>query len=717
MTEVQIKDLLSSMSLEEKLGEMTQLSRTFFESDDLGELTGPMNEIGVTPEQVALVGSTLNVFGAEKLKKIQREHMERHPHHIPMLFMADVIHGRETMYPIPLALGCSFAPELVEEVAAMAAREAAAEGIHLTFSPMADLVRDPRWGRVMESPGEDPTLNAKISAANVRGYRGEDPAAKDRMASCFKHFGGYGACEGGRDYNTVDLSDGVLREFYLRGYKGALDAGAEMVMTSFNVVDRIPATGNTKLLRKILREEWGFEGVTITDFNAMDEMIAHGFAEDGRAVAKYAITAGVDIAMNSGHYLRHMRSLIESGEVDAALVDQATLRILRLKNKLGLFENPFKGADAQKERALSLCEAHRQLARKVAAHCPVLLKNEKKALPLPSSVRLGLVGPFADSEGILGHNFPKPSDKVETFREAFISRGLSPVIAMAEELQPMQRGFTDVSDQTTQLERLTDCDVILAAVGEHPDDTGESASKTVLRLSYQQEKMLEQLHAMGKTVIAVVFSGRPMELRPVLPYCDAVLQAWFLGTEAAQAIVDVLTGKVNPSARLSISFPQTVGQIPVYYNHMNTGRPLIGTYRRFTSGYLDCPNDPLFAFGTGLSYSEFVYSDLDVQIREDGTVDVAVKVENTSAVDGRETVQLYIRDVVASCVRPVKELKDFTQVDLTAGEKKTVAFTVTKEMLSFWNNNERFVFEPGKFEIMVGHSSLDQELLKTSIEL
>lgn len=719
MTDKQIRELLASMSLEEKLGEMTQMAPNFFGTEDSVDLTGPMQEMNLNPEDVAYLGSTLNAFGAEKLIQMQKEHMVRQPHHIPLLFMADVIHGLKTIYPIPLAMGCSFDTKLMEETAAMAARESAATGVHLTFSPMADLVRDPRWGRVMESPGEDPVLNARMTEATVKGYQGDDMAAADRIASCFKHFGGYGASEAGRDYNTVDISDGTLREFYLTAYKAAVDAGAAMVMTSFNTIDRIPSSGNKKMFRKILREEWGFNGVAITDYSAIHEMIVHGIAADGKQAARYALEAGADIEMMSTHYLNYARELIEEGKIDIALINEAVLRILQLKNKLGLFENPFKGADPEKEKEIHLCKEHRALARRAAARSIVLLKNEGGLLPLAKDAKVGLAGPFANSVDVLGGWVFTDSDERATLLNGLKEHGVNiAATAMTQRLGAMQDGIMDVEDQTAELEALADCDVVIAGVGEHPEDTGESASKTVLRLSHNQEKMLECLHDMGKKIIAVVFSGRPMEIRPILPFCDAVVQAWFLGLEAGPAIADVLCGDVNPSGRLSMSFPQTVGQVPVYYNHMNTGRPLVGKPHRFVSCYLDCPNEPLFPFGYGLSYSEYRYSGLSVEKAvdaEDGTlVKVSVDVENVSDVAGRETVQLYIHDVVASVVRPVKELKDFVQIDLGAHEKKTVSFKVTRNMLSFWNNEAR-VFEPGDFEIMVGHSS--DELLYARVTL
>lgn len=718
MASERIEKLLASMSIEEKLGEMTQLAPFFFGVDDSVDLTGPLSELDLKKEDMPYIGSTLNSFGAESNIRLQKKHMEQQPHHIPLLFMADVIHGFRTVFPIPLAMGCSFDPDCFEKGAEVAARESSASGIQLTFSPMADLVRDPRWGRVMESPGEDPCLNARMVAATVRGFQGEDPKEQGRIASCIKHFGGYGAAEGGRDYNTVDMSEGTLREYYLPAYHAGVDAGAKMVMTSFNVMDRIPAGANKKLFQKILREEWGFKGTVISDFAAANETIIHGYAANGAEAAKCYIQGGCDIEMMSSHYLHYGKELLESGELTMEEIDAAVRRILQLKEDLGLFENPFKDADPEKEKALCLCPEHRKAAREVAQKSAVLLKNQD-VLPLDETkkgMKIGLAGPFARSSNILGGWAWTGSDAESLdagIRQIVPEAEL--VIAMDEELGSMQEGVFDVEDRVEEAcAALKDCDVIIAAVGENPMDTGEAASKTCLRLSPNQEKLLAALHGLGRPVVMMVFSGRPMELRPVLSYADAVVQCWFLGTEAGTALADILFGRYNPSGRLSMSFPQTVGQVPVYYNHYHTGRPNLGTGDRYVSRYLDCPNEPLFPFGYGLSYSEYQYSDLQVEEQGDG-VSVSVQVENTSKVPGLETVQCYVRDLAGSVVRPVMELKDFCQVWLEAGESRRVTFHLSRDQLRFHNDKLEFVFEPGEFEFMAGHSSA--EVLKQKLTL
>ena len=710
MASQRIEELLRSMSLEEKLGEMTQLAPFFFGVDESMDLTGPMAELGLSPEDIKCVGSTLNSFGAEKNIALQKKHMAEQPHGIPLLFMADVIHGYRTVFPIPLAMGCSFHPTACEKAAEVAAKESSASGIQLTFAPMADLVRDPRWGRVMESPGEDPYLNARMTEAAVKGFQGEDPKAPGRIAACIKHFAGYGAAEGGRDYNTVDISAGTLREYYLPAYHAGIDAGAKMVMTSFNIMDRIPAGANEMLFDQILRKEWGFTGTVISDFAAANETIVHGYAKDGAEAAQRYIHAGCDIEMMSSHYIHYGKELVEQGKLTMEEIDRSVRHILELKEELGLFENPFKDADAEREKALCLCPEHREAARQVARESVVLLKNEQ-VLPLDANregLKVGLAGPFAVSKNILG-GWAGTGTGVASLEAGL--REMMPkaefVTGMTEELGAMQDGIFDVEDHVAEAcEALKECDVIIAAVGENPADTGEAASRTCLRLSPNQEKLVYELKKLGKPVVMLVFSGRPLEIRPMLPYADAVVQAWFLGTEAGTALADILTGAYNPSGRLSISFPQTVGQIPVYYNHYNTGRPLGSAEGRYASRYLDCPNEPLFPFGYGLSYSEFRYSDMRAVVDDEGIL-ASVQVENISDVVGVETVQCYTHDLAGSVVRPLMELKGFEQIELAAHEKKEVSFRITRDMLRFHNDRLEFVFEPGEFDIMIGHSSAD----------
>lgn len=702
-------DILERMTLEEKLGQMTQLSPEFFGTEDSIDLTGPMKKLNIKEEWLPLVGSTLNAYGAVKVREMQERYLRASRLKIPLMFMGDVIHGYKTIFPIPLAMGCSFNVDTAGIAAEVAAKESSASGLHLTFAPMADLVRDPRWGRVMESPGEDPYLNACMTRAAVLGFQGTDMKMPGRIGACVKHFAGYGAAEGGRDYNTVDLSEGMLREFYLPAYKAATEAGVAMAMTAFNTVDRIPASANKKLMRGILREEWGFDGVVISDFNAVDESITHGLSADGAQAAQKCIEAGVDIEMMSAHYMNETKKLVEEGLLSQKRIDEAVLRILELKDKAGLFENPFKDADEEAERELHLCKEHRRLAYEVAVQCPVLLKNEG-VLPLTGSYRkIGLAGPFACSENTLGGWTVGQKSGDTTLAQELQHRfpETELILAMEEPLGAMQDGVFDVEDRIKEAcEKLKDCDVILVAAGENGCDTGEAASKTNLRLSSNQEKLIWELKKLQKPVALVIFSGRPLEIKPVADSADAILQAWFLGSESGIALADILTGAYNPSGRLSVSFPQNAGQVPVYYNCYSTGRPDLGQEDRYLSRYLDSEKEPLYSFGYGLSYSEFSYQNFSVSQDEvTNTITASVDVKNVSQVPGRETVQLYIHDVAAGVVRPIKELKGFYQIDLEPEQEETVVFEIQKEMLKYWNEDLEYVFESGEFDIMAGRNS------------
>lgn len=710
MTKPFIQDLVNDMTLDEKLAQLTQLGPYYWGLDDTVDLTGPFKELNIEPQVIKSIGSVLNGIGARNVIELQTRHLESSRLKIPLIFMADVIHGYRTILPIPLAMGCSFDLEACERFAEVAARESAAAGIHLTFSPMTDLVRDPRWGRVMETSGEDPYLNARVTESMVRGYQGKDMKEPGRIAACVKHFAGYGAPEGGREYNTVDMSTGVLREFYLPAYKAAVDAGVAMVMAAFNTIDRIPSSGNSKLLRGILREEWGFDGVTIADFNSVNELVPHGAAQDGREAALKSLAAGLDIEMMSTHYLNHAAGLVEEGLLDLGLIDEAVTRVLELKDALGLFDNPFKDADPVADEADKPSPEHLQAAREMGASSIVLLKNEGGVLPLKRGMKIGLAGPFATSINVLGGWAGTEKDPAVSLYTGITGKipAADLLTAMTGELGSMLEGIFDVEDESeAAYEQLKDCDVILAAVGENQQDTGEGGSKASLRLSANQEKLIHRLKAAGKPVVTIVFSGRPLELAPVLESSDALVQAWFLGTESGNSIADVLFGDYNPSGRLSMSFPYSVGQIPVYYNAYQTGRPYDPQYPnvRYVTRYLDIPNDPLFCFGYGLSYSTFAYSGFTVEAAADGKVLASIQLENTSEVTGKETVQLYIRDVTASVVRPGKELKGFQQITLAPHEKQTVSFEITRDMLMFYGQDDQLVFEPGDFDIMLGASS------------
>lgn len=697
-------DLVKDMSLEEKAMQMTQLSPDMLYHLSPSNLTGPFREWKFSDRQLKETGSVLGPSGAAYLKKLQDNYLEGARQRIPLLFMTDVIHGYVTIFPIPIGQGCTFDPELAEKMAEAVAKEASAAGLHVTFSPMADLVRDPRWGRVMESCGEDPYLNGLMAAATVRGYQGESLTEQGRIAACVKHFAAYGQPEGGREYNTVDMSRGVLRDFYLPAYKTAVEAGAALVMTSFNTVERVPATCNQLLLRKILRQEWGFTGVVISDFSAVDELMNHSVAADGPEAAEKCIHAGMDMEMMSGVYVNSLEDLIRQGRLRMEEIDECVLRILELKDRLGLFENPYKDADEEAEKALIYCQEHLELARQMARESMVLLKNDG-VLPLDSSVKTGVAGPFACTGNILGgwHCEGKPEQTKclkEALEEAY---GSSMAAAMTEHFA----GDREVPDEVKEaVKAMEGCEVCIVAAGEPEWATGEDGSRTNLRLSGNQEKLIHSLKQAGHKVVLVLFSGRPLEIAPVLEDCAAVLQAWFPGSAGADAAADILYGKYNPSGRLSMSFPRNVGQIPVYYNGYNTGRPERGNSEPYTSRYLDCPNTPLFPFGYGLSYTTFECS--GPEISGNGRK-VSVCVRNTGERQGDTVVQLYLRDVSASVVRPLKELKAFEKVSLKPGEEKGIQFTITDDMLSFYNELEEWGYEAGEFDIMVGLDSRNVE--------
>ncbi|GAB6991444.1 beta-glucosidase BglX [Paenibacillus pini] len=706
----QLIDLLNQMTLEEKIAQLLQLTAHFHEgTESEGQITGPMEEMGISEQMVTASGSVLGLSGAQAIIDVQKAYMSKNRLGIPLLFMADVVHGFKTIFPIPLAIGSSWEPELAEKSAEISARESAVSGLHVTFAPMVDLVRDPRWGRVMETTGEDPYLNSLFSRAFVRGYQGNLQEDTERLAACVKHFAAYGAPEGGRDYNTVDMSERNLREYYLPAYKAALDEGCEMVMTSFNTVDGIPATGNEKLMRGILRDEWGFDGVLISDWASIREMIAHGAAEDDCEAAYRAIRAGVDIEMMTPCYVQNLPELLQSGRVDKTLIDEAVLRILRLKNKLGLFENPLRGADPERERELVFCKEHRKVSYELATKSCVLLKNNG-VLPLQHESNVALIGPFAQSDDILGWW------SCEGVKEDAVKLGT----ALEERLQSGKLRVANGCDihSITQeqleeaLEAAQTADIIVLALGEDSSMSGEGGSRTDIRLPEAQLELVKHLQKLGKPIAAVIFNGRPLDLQGVFNEADAVLEAWFPGSEGGAAVADILVGRVNPSAKLTMSFPQSVGQVPVYYNRFNTGRPLdpLKTEERYVSKYIDSPNEPLLPFGYGLSYTTFEYSDLtlsSLEMTPNQPLTVSVKVLNTGTRAGVETVQLYIRDVSGEVVRPLRELKGYKKLKLAPGEHGIATFTLTEEQLRYHHSDLGFTSDPGTFHVFVGSNSRD----------
>ena len=725
MTEQKLTELLRDMSLEEKVNQMSQVTGGFFNGEIV--VTGPMADKGFTEDNVNLAGSVIGSMGAETLKSIQKNYMEKHPHHIPLLFMLDVINGYKTVFPIPLAQGASFEPELSEQCASVAAKEASVSGLHVTFAPMTDLVRDARWGRVMESTGEDPYLNSLFCAAMVRGFQGNSLKDNYAIAACVKHFAGYGAPTAGRDYNTVELSEHTFREFYLPSYQAGIDAGAD-VMTSFNTVNGIPATGNKKLMRDILREQMKFDGVLISDWAAIEETIYHGYCADREEAAVRAVEAGVDIDMMTGIYSENLCQMVRDGKIREELIDEACLRILRLKNNLGLFENPYKDADQKKEKEYILCEEHRNLAREAAKKSFVLLKNEEHILPLDQQKRIAFIGPYVDSRNLLGAwSFIADAKDVMTLHEAvqeqYVSENStfcqgSPMLGADVCLEgfgeQQQQSYTrEQEDHMLQeaVQAAKEADIVVLAIGEDRLQSGEATSNANIRIPEVQEALLDRIAEVNQNIVVVLFSGRPLDIREINKKAKAILQVWLPGTEGARAIADTLFGKYNPSGKLPMSFPYCVGQVPVHYNEYSTGRPHIeGKDKdRFRSKYLDIPNEPLYPFGYGLSYTTFEVSDIHLDrtwMDTSGQIEAEVTVKNTGNCTGTETLQLYIHDIAASVVRPVKELKDFKKVTLLPGEEKKVVFTITEQELRFLTEDGIYASEAGEFEIFIGKDSL-----------
>ena len=726
MKQTDLEKLLADMSLKEKVDQMLQLSGAFYLGDENSVLTGPANDMGIGKEDLEMAGSILGAAGADTMKKLQDDYMAKQPHHIPMLFMLDVINGFKTIFPIPLGQGATFEPELSEKCAAVAAKEAAVSGLHVTFAPMTDLVRDARWGRVMESTGEDPYLNGLFCAGMVRGFQGDDLKEPYKIASCVKHFAGYGAPTAGRDYNTVELSEHTFRDFYLPSYKAGIDAGAAMVMTSFNTVNGVPATGNKKLMRGILRDEMGFDGVLISDWAAIEEIIYHGYCADREEAAVRSAEAGVDIDMMTGIYCENLCRLVREGKLSEDLIDESCMRILELKNKLGLFENPYKDADETKEKEVILCKEHRDLAREAARKSFVLLKNDEKILPLGKEKKIAWVGPYVHSRNLMGAwSFIGDAKDVTNLEEAVKAQADttnmsfhagSPMLGSDIRLEgfgeAMEQSHTPEEEEAMLLEAVNaakEAEVVVLAIGEDRLQSGEATSNANIRIPEIQQRLLERVSEVNENVVVVLFNGRPLDLRDVVSKAKAVLEVWMPGTEGANAIADVVFGAYAPSGKLTMSFPYSVGQVPVHYNEYSTGRPnLPGMKERFRSKYLDIPNAPLYPFGYGLSYTTFDISAVTLDQNEmdkNGRIAAHVTVKNTGDTAGCDVVQLYIRDDYSDVVRPVRELKGFRRVELAPGKEQEVTFYITEEDLRYYRLDGTFGSEPGTFTVFVGDSS------------
>lgn len=725
MKEEQLKELLETLTIKEKIGQLVQLSGEFFGSGELS--TGPAAKLGIESWVAENAGSVLNVVGAEKVADIQKRHMEHS--RIPLLFMADIVYGYKTVYPMPLALSSSWEPELAKKVSTLTAREAVPAGAHVTFAPMVDVVRDARWGRCMEAWGEDPVLTSIYSSKMVEGFQG-DRTPGEHMASCVKHFAAYGAVEAGREYNTVDMSAWRLKQEYLPPYKAAVDADCAMVMTSFNTIEGIPATANQWLMEEVLRKEWGFNGVLITDYAAIQELIAHGVAEDDREAARLAMEATVDIDMKTPCYSNQLQGLVEDGVLSMEKINQAVFRVLQLKNRLGLFENPYIGIDKEKETEVACCCEHLETARNAVQKSVVLLQNKNQTLPIQKGQKVALIGPYADNKSLNGlWAVYGDRSKVVTLKTAFSEEMeescfstttgcelLDDYACLGDFGNMVQAGAILKTTQEEELDKSIElakwADVVVFAVGEHMLQSGESGSRTDLKLPEVQRKWMEQVLPYVKKSVVLLFNGRPLVLTDLMPKVDAVLECWFPGTEGAHGIADVLFGRANPSARLTISFPYTEGQVPVYYSAFSTGRPEKGSSHssRFVSRYLDCPNEPLFPFGYGLSYHTTEYGNITLSsdvMRKGETLIAEITVKNISDVAGEEVVQLYLHDVAASVVRPVRELKQFKKVHLEPGECKKVTFEIEESMLGFIGRDLQLVLEPGRFEVFIGQNSAD----------
>ena len=711
-TKTDLQALLAQMTLDEKIGQLVQTNGIMFLKDDT-ELTGPAAELKIDLDYRKNIGSLLNFKNADNAIEIQTKYMQQNRNKIPMLFAMDVIHGCRTIYPIPLALGASFDPELVEECSAMAAKEAAADGIHLTFSPMVDLSRDARWGRVMEGFGEDAYYTGVMASAQIRGYKGKGLSSNESIATCAKHFAAYGAGEGGRDYNTADMSEYALREYFLPAYKACVDAGVDMIMPSFNSVSGIPSTANKHLLCDILRDEWGFDGIVNSDYAAVKELVTHGVAKDYKECARLAFSAQCDIDMISPCYAGYLKELIEEGIFTEEELDRSVMRVLKLKQELGLFDDPYHGADPARVEALELCDEHRKIVRRAAEESAVLLKNDG-VLPFSKEIKkIALIGPYADSHDIL--SWWKARGNKE--RTVTVAEGIKNLLPDADVtvLSACGMAYNDNDDSTLEeaIKLAKNADIAIICVGEYYRYSGEANSRTDITLSPAQRKLILKISSAQPNSAVLLFGGRPLVLTEENECAHAILNMYLPGHEGGNAAARLLFGEVSPSGKVSMSFPRSVGQCPIYYNRTQTNRPPRKEYldvpspHNFTSAYLDCGTSPLFTFGYGLSYASFRYDSMTLdktQLTKDGKITVSVTLTNISNLGAKEVVQLYTHDLVASMVRPIQEFKAFKKIYLAPNETKTVEFEITEPMLRFWNYNNEFLSEAGEFTVSVGYA-------------
>ncbi len=712
-----VDSVLKLMTLDEKIGQLNQYSGR-------EEVTGPESDKSDLVQEIKAgkVGSMLNVRGAVHTRRVQEQALQSRLK-IPMIFGQDVIHGYKVTFPIPLAEAASWDLPAIEQGARVAAIEAAASGLHWTFAPMVDLSRDPRWGRVMEGAGEDTYLGSLVAKARVQGFQGKGIGNTDAVMACVKHFAAYGAATGGRDYNSVDMSDRTLWEWYLPPFKAAADAGAATFMNSFNDLNGVPATGNAYLQRDILKGKWKFSGFVVSDWGSVGEMVNHGYVKDKYDAAASAIKAGSDMDMESRSYIASLAKLVKDGKVPVALIDDAVRRVLHKKFELGLFDDPFRFSNTQREAELVGNIQHRAIAKDMAKKSIVLLKNKDGLLPLSKNTKtIAVIGPLVKSEedmlGFWNVGWPDNSDVVSQWEGLQNKLGNNTKLLYAKgcEVKDTSRGGFAEAVAAAQ-----SADVVIVSVGEFRDMSGEAKSRADIHLPGVQEELIKALHATGKPLVVLVNAGRPLVFNWTADNVPAIVYTWWLGSEAGNAIADVLFGDYNPSGKLPITFPRTEGQIPIYYNYLNTGRPAPDDDKPagYRSGYIDLQKSPRFAFGYGLSYTSFAYSDLQLNktaMNSKDSIVVTFKLTNIGKVAGEEVVQLYLRDEVASLVRPMKELKDFAKLLLQPGESKTVRFVINKEKLSFYNQQLQWIAEPGHFSLMIGSASNDIKL-KSRFEL
>jgi len=704
--EQRIDSVLSLMTQEEKIGQLVQFTGDWDTGTHSTEPKAGKKELLIEGK----ISSFLNIFGADVTRGLQKIAVEKSRLKIPLIFGLDVIHGFRTTFPVPIAEASTWEPALVEKSARMQAIEVSSSGINWTFNPMVDIARDPRWGRIVEGSGEDPFLGSKMAVARVKGYQGNDLSANNTIAACIKHFAGYGGAEGGRDYNTVDVSERTFREVYLRPFKAAVDAGAATLMASFNEIGGVPSSANQQLLTKILRDEWKFDGFVVSDWNSIGELIPHGVAKDLKQAAELALNAGLDMDMESNAYTKNLSELLAEGKVSTKTLDESVRRILRIKFRLGLFDDPFKYCDAEKEKKTILNQEMKNATYEVGKKAIVLLKNENGFLPLDKTEKkLAVIGPLANStiDPLGPWNQQGDAKDVVSVLQGIKNKLNSNGKILYEE--GCSISGKEKSGFAAAVNAAQNADVVVLVLGESADMSGEARLRATLDLPGVQEELAKEIYKTGKPIVAVLMNGRPLTVKWLNDNATAILETWFLGIRAGDAIADVLFGDVNPSGKLPVTFPRYVGQSPIYYNHKNTGRPY-DPKNNYTSYYADFENTPLYPFGYGLSYTKFVYNNLKLsakKIAKTESLKISVEVKNTGLYNGEEVVQLYIRDMVGSVTRPVKELKGFQKIFLKKDEVKKVEFELTEDDLKFYNLDMNFVSEPGTFKVFVGTNSAE----------